>query len=266
MDAIDLGLDGSTALITGAARGIGKAVAEALGRAGVRLLLCDRLGPELERTRVELTEFATVLDVAELDVRDTARVTAWVGDFSAGIDGVDVLVNNAGGGFWAPFMDVSSNGQAALIAENFTQVADVTRLVVPLMTAGGSIINVTSIEAHRAGPGFGVYSAMKAAVESLTRTLALELSHLQIRVNSVAPDMIQTPGDAELTVDSSAIEAGYEVTPLGRFGAVEDAAGPVLFLASKLSAFVTGTTIHVDGGNGAALGWKRRIDDGRWVL
>jgi NAD(P)-dependent dehydrogenase (short-subunit alcohol dehydrogenase family) len=78
--------------------------------------------------------------------------------------------------------------------------------------------------------------------------------------------MISTPGDAWLSDDSSAIEDGYAVTPLGRFGEPADIAGPVLFLASHMSAFVTGTTIHVDGGNGAAFGWKRRQSDGRWVL
>jgi 3-oxoacyl-[acyl-carrier protein] reductase len=123
------------------------------------------------------------------------------------------------------------------------------------MTNGGSIINLTSIEAHRAGPGFAVYSAMKAAVASLTKSLALELGARGIRVNCVAPDVIPTPGiGGELPVK----------TPLPVAGHVDDVAGAVIYLASDLSRFVTGSTVHVDGGNWAAGGWGR-APDGSWI-
>jgi len=127
------------------------------------------------------------------------------------------------------------------------------RGVVPLMGAdGGSIINVTSIEAHRAGPGFAIYSAMKAALANLTMSLALELGPRMIRVNCVAPDVIPTPGIGQ--------EMGVR-TPLPRAGHVDDIAAAIVFLANPaLSGFVTGTTIHVDGGNSAAGGWHRRSD------
>jgi NAD(P)-dependent dehydrogenase (short-subunit alcohol dehydrogenase family) len=110
------------------------------------------------------------------------------------------------------------------------------------------VVNITSIEAHRAGPGFGVYSAMKAAVSNLTKTLALELGDRMIRVNCIAPDVIPTPGVGE---------GPFSPTPLPRSGHVDDVAGAAVFLASDLSGFVTGTTIHVDGGNLAAAGWRR---------
>ena len=132
--------------------------------------------------------------------------------------------------------------------ENFTSVTHCIRAAVPLMTTGrGSIINVTSIEAHRAGPGFAVYSAMKAAVANLTKSLALELGERMIRVNCIAPDVIPTPGIGEVAVK----------TPLPRAGHVDDVAGAAVFLASDLSGFVTGSTLHVDGGNWAAGGWRR---------
>jgi NAD(P)-dependent dehydrogenase (short-subunit alcohol dehydrogenase family) len=118
-----------------------------------------------------------------------------------------------------------------------------------------SIVNLTSIEAHRAAPGFGIYSAMKAAVENFSRTLALELGDRRIRVNCVAPDVIPTPG------------IGGDVpvkTPLPVAGHVDDVAAAVIYLVSDLSRFVTGTTIHVDGGNLAAGGWGR-APDGTWV-
>ena len=135
--------------------------------------------------------------------------------------------------------------------ENFTSVTAFVRAVVPRMPAGcGSIINLTSIEAHRAGPGYAVYSAMKAAVENLTKSLALELGARGIRVNCIAPDVIPTPG-------LGALEAFQVRTPLPRAGHPDDVAGAALFLASDLSRFVTGTTLHVDGGNWAAGGWRR---------
>ena len=117
---------------------------------------------------------------------------------------------------------------------------------------GGSIVNVTSIEAHRAGPGFAIYSAMKAAQVNLAQSLALELGPKLIRVNCVAPDVIPTPGIG--------VDMGVR-TPLPRAGHVDDVAAAVVFLANPaLSGFVTGTTIHVDGGNSAAGGWHRQAD------
>ena len=127
-----------------------------------------------------------------LDVRDGDAVREWVGT----LDRVDVLVNNAGGGFRADFLDVNDKGQDSLVRENFTSVTNFVRASVPRMPADGraSIVNITSIEAHRAAPGFAVYSAMKAALVSLTKSLALELGDRRIRVNCIAPDVIPTPG------------------------------------------------------------------------
>ena len=242
------------AVVTGAAVGIGAATAVALAEFGADVAVCDRDEANLAATVAAITATGRRAVPGVLDVRDGDAVHDFVGAVVAELGGVDVLVNNAGGGFHAPFLDVNDKGQDALIRENFASVTHCTRAVVPhVPERGGSIVNVTSIEAHRAGPGYAVYSAMKAGVASLTKSLALELGDRLIRVNCVAPDVIPTPGIGEVPVR----------TPLPVAGHVDDVAGAVLFLASDLARFVTGTTVHVDGGNLAAAGWHR-LPDGTW--
>ena len=239
------------AVVTGAAVGIGRAIALAFSRFGAHVAVCDRDAENLAAVvrEVEAVQRAAVSDV--FDVRDETRVRAFADQVRARFGAVDILVNNAGGGFQASFLDVSDKGQDALVRENFTQVTHCIRAFAPLMTTGrGSIINITSIEAHRAGPGFAIYSAMKAAVVSLTSSLALELGERMVRVNCIAPDVIPTPGIGAVGVH----------TPLPRPGHVDDVAGAAVFLASDLSQFVTGSTVHVDGGNRAAGGWRRGPD------
>jgi 3-oxoacyl-[acyl-carrier protein] reductase len=265
-----------TAIVTGAARGIGRATALALARFGADVAVCDRLGDELNETVAEITALGRLAPSAVLDVRDSEAVQNWITKLAGDWDHLEILVNNAGGGFFSPVMDLSAKGQAALIAENFTQVVDVTRCCLPLLAAGASgaqgfggasIINITSVEAHRAGPGFGIYSAMKAAVANMTQTLALELASQRIRVNAIAPDMIPTPGDEQLTEDSEALSGTtWARTPWPDEGHAGDVASAAVWLAGPMSKFVTGTTVHVDGGTLASSGWKRPTDGGRWVL
>ena len=265
-------LTGRRALVTGAARGIGRATALALARFGADVAVCDRLGDELAGTVAQIEALGRQAPSAVLDVRDVDAVDAWVSSLEREWGSLDVIVNNAGGGFVSAVADMSPKGQAALIAENFTQVVDVTRRCLPMLRAstaadGASIVNITSVEAHRAGPGFGIYSAMKAAVASLTKTLALELAEDRIRVNAIAPDMIPTPGDAGLIEDSGAMSStDWAPTPWPDRGDPGDVAGAVVWLAGSMSRFVTGSTVHVDGGTFAASGWKRPLDGGNWVL
>ncbi len=264
----DILLTDRLALVTGGARGIGLATAEALAALGANVAICDRLDDEMAQAARSVEAIGAEVLTASLDVRDETAVAEFVERIAARWGRLDILVNNAGGGFFAPVLDVSPKGRAALIAENFTQVADVTSRCVPLFTGGGAIVNVTSIEGHRAGPGFGIYSAMKAGVENLTRTLALELAPRNIRVNAVAPDMIPTPGDADLIEAGGALAGTGEwaMTPWPEEGRPDDVAGAIAWLCSPMSRFVTGTTVHVDGGTSAASGWKRRHSDGNWVL
>ena len=249
-------LDGKTVLVTGAARGLGRAMAIGFAVYGADIVMCDKLGDELNDTKETIEIFGRRAETAVLDVRNAAAVDEWVGS----LDAVDVLVNNAAGTFHGSFLDASANAQKALVDANFTSVTNFVRACVPKMPSPSSIINITSVEAFRASPGFGIYGAMKAAVEHLTGTLALELSDRGIRVNTIAPDGLPTPGDGELLQGSD--DYGKKLA-LG-WGTSDDICGAAVFLASAASRYVTGSTIHVDGGSNAARGWMRDAE-GNWV-
>jgi NAD(P)-dependent dehydrogenase (short-subunit alcohol dehydrogenase family) len=236
-----LDLSGKVAVVTGAASGIGRATVIVLASYGATVVGCDRdTGGLATLSEAKLT--------ASLDVRDGDAVGAFAEQVAAAHGAVDILVNNAGGTFVSPFADVSPKGDDALIRENLLSVVWVTRAFLPLLRDGGAIVNVTSIEAYRAAPLYSIYGAAKAGVENLTRTLALELGGRGIRVNTVAPDVIATPGVGDL--------ADSTLPPIGRIGRPAEVASVIAFLASDLASYVTGSTVHVDGGNLAAAGWR----------
>jgi len=248
------------AIVTGAAQGIGRATALLFARCGASLALCDRQGPEMAAVAAEIEAMGRPVITAELDVRDAPAVDTFVEAVVAKFGHVDILVNNAGGTFVSQFLDTAPKGEASIIAENFTQVTHFIRRVAPVMADGGSIINLTSIEAHQAGPAFGIYAAMKAAVASFSKSMALELGTRRIRINSIAPDGQPSAGEQEARLAMLASDPEFLpafMPPLGYFGTPEDSAATALFLASDLSRFITGSTIHVDGGNWAAGGWHR---------
>lgn len=253
-------LRGKVAVVTGAAQGIGEATAVALAAFGADVAICDKQADKLPAVAERIEAHGRRAHATVLDVRDEPGVGAWFAAVRTELGPVDILVNNAGGGFHSLYRDVSPKGEQVLIAENFGTVANGVRHGVPHMNDGGAIVNVTSVEAYHAAPGFAVYSAMKAAVEQFTKTMSMELGHRGIRVNCVAPDMMPTPGDEELQADSSAMMPGLHPTSLRRMGDPAECASVIVFLASDLASFVTGTSIPVDGGTIAAASWKIRED------
>ncbi|HWF22136.1 MAG TPA: SDR family oxidoreductase [Acidimicrobiales bacterium] len=260
------GLDGRVAIVVGGGGGLGQACATDLGGAGMRLALCDKDAAALESTASAIADAGAEVMTGELDARDPEALAA----FFAQVDGhfggrLDVLVNVVGGTFHQSFEESSPRGWDALIRTNFTWLLHSTQMAIPRMSpGGGSIINITSIEGHRAAPGYAVYAAMKAGVTSLTRTLAVELAPRNIRINTIAPDYIPSPGLQSMVVGSEETrDLHHRIgTPMGREGNFEDAGGCALFLASNLSSFVTGTTLHPDGGAIASSGWFNWPDAG----
>jgi 3-oxoacyl-[acyl-carrier protein] reductase len=248
------GLTGKVALIAGGGGGLGRAVALDYARAGMHLVVCDKNEELLDQTVREIRDVAEEPLAALIDVRNADAFTA---TFNEGVDRfgrLDVLVNVAGGTFKADFVDTNSRGWDAVIRMNFGWLLHSTHLAAVQMRKqgdGGSIISITSIEGHRAAPGYAVYAGMKAAVTNFSRTLALELAPDGIRVNTIAPDQTPTEG-MPMDYIAEVIQAGI---PMGRQGTYEDTGNCALFLASDLSSYVTGTTLHPDGGAYASAGW-----------
>ena len=248
------GLTGKVALIAGGGGGLGRAVALDYARAGMHLVLCDKNEELLDKTVRGISEVAEEPLAALIDVRDADAFTT---TFNEGLDRfgrLDVLVNVAGGTFKADFVDTNSRGWDAVIRMNFGWLLHSTHLAAVQMRKqgdGGSIISITSIEGHRAAPGYAVYAGMKGAVTNFSRTLALELAPDGIRVNTIAPDQTPTEG-MPMDYVPEVIQAGI---PMGRQGTYEDTGNSALFLASDLSSYITGTTLHPDGGAYASAGW-----------
>lgn len=261
------GLAGRVGIIVGGGGGLGRASAEDLGGAGMRLALCDKDKAGLEETAAAVRDAGGEVITAELDARDPEALAAFFGQVDEAYgDQLHVLVNMVGGTFRANFTDTRPKGWEALVRTNFTWMLSSIQLAIPRMRAagGGSIINFSSIEGHRAAPRYAVYAAMKAAVNSLSRTLALELGPDGIRVNTVAPDFTPTPNLAALTAGPEEPRQLRDAigTPMGRCGTYRDVGGCVLFLASDLSSFVTGTALHPDGGAIASSGWFNWPEEG----
>jgi NAD(P)-dependent dehydrogenase (short-subunit alcohol dehydrogenase family) len=264
------GLAGTVAVITGGGGGLGEAVASDLAANGVRLAVIDIDGAAADGLRRSLDGRGAEAIVHHGDARDGDALAALFEAVDERWGRVDTLVNVVGGTFRAPFLDTRPKGWDALLRTNLLHVLHACSLAAPRMRAGGrggSIVNLTTVEAHRAAPGFAVYAAAKAAVEHFARTLAVELAPDGIRVNNVAPDYTPTPNMAKLSAGGGdtamSTPAGVRVAiPMGRAGVVTDVSGCVVFLASGLSSYVTGTTLHPDGGTYASSGWFNWPDTG----
>lgn len=250
-------LQGKIALITGGARGIGRAICEAYVAEGARVAVADRLAHEATETAQALGPNAMAVT---MDVTDVASITAGVAAVQAAWGGIDVLVNNAGIFNMASIDKITVQDYRRQYDVNVGGTIFAIQAVHPIMKArgGGSIINFSSQAGRRGEPNIAIYCSTKAAVISVTQSLALEFAKDNIRVNAIAPGVVDTPMwdvvDAQFAkyenkpLGQKKREVG-EAVPLGRMGHPTDIAMPCVFLASDDARYITAQTLNVDGGN-----------------
>jgi NAD(P)-dependent dehydrogenase (short-subunit alcohol dehydrogenase family) len=253
------------ALVTGAARGIGLAVAKRFLADGWRVALLD-IEHDLLRGAVAGLANPDGTMALDCDVSDADAVAAAITAMSRRFGRLDALVNNAGIAVFAPLLETSNQDWSRILAVNLTGPFLCTKAAAPLMREhGGAIVNVTSISAVRASTLRSAYGTSKAGLAHLTKQLAVELASLGIRVNGVAPGPVETA--MAKAVHTAEIRADYhDAIPLNRYGLEEELAEAVFFLCSDRSSYITGQILAVDGGFDAAgiglptLRGKRRND------
>ena len=246
-------LDGRVALVTGGSRGIGEAIAGAMAREGARVVIVSRReeGVQAAVERLEAVAPGQVTGRAH-HVGHLDQADALVAAVEADVGPVDILVNNAGTNpFFGPMLDTSWAAWDKTFEVNLKGAFALTQAVCRRLVAAskpGSVISLSSILGHTASPGQGVYGMTKAALISMTKTLALELGPAGIRVNAIAPGVVDTRLAAAITGDPALKALVSGRTALGRVASPDEIAGLAVFLASDEASYVTGQTMFVDGG------------------
>ncbi len=243
------------ALVTGGARGIGRAICEAYAAAGAMVVAADVSEDDARKTAKAVGGMAVAMDVANMD-----SISAGIAAIEAEYGGIDILVNNAGIFNMASIDKITHEDYRQQYDVNVGGTIFTCQAAVPLMKrrGGGTIINFASQAGRRGEANVTIYCSTKAAVISITQSLALELASDNIRVNAIAPGVIDTPMwkhvDSQFAVyehkplGQKKLEVG-EAVPLGRMGDPEDVAAPCVFLASDDARYITAQTLNVDGGN-----------------
>jgi len=263
-------LNNKVALVTGGGNGIGRSTCLALASHGAAVVVVDRDAESASSAASEISASGGQALAHVADVRHGEEVAAMASAALRRFGEIDILVNNVGDflGSRKKFLDSDEADWEELYQVNLRHIFLCTRAIGPRMVqrnSGGSIINISTIEAFRAIPDRAVYSAFKGAITQFTKSLAVEVAQHGIRVNAIAPDTTHTKQvDLDKLVPPERRHLAPFWFPLGRFGQPEDVANAAVFLASDLSSFITGTTIHVDGGTLAAGGWYRR-KNGYWT-
>ncbi len=263
--------EGKVALVTGAGAGIGKAIAEAFGSLGAKLVIADINPKHCETLRAQFKKDKIEALVVEADVCKVDQVDALKKKIEDTYGHLDILVNNVGHhlSIWNKLVDSKEEEWQALYDVNLRHMFIVSRAMIPLMQKtgnGGSIINLSSIEGFRAYPGNIIYCAFKHAVTGFTRGLALELALDKIRVNLIGPETTvseQVPIYDFIPTENHA-KADFTL-PMNRFGKPEDSAWAAVYLASDNAGWITGQTILVDGGGQMGNIWQRVPPNNAWT-
>jgi NAD(P)-dependent dehydrogenase (short-subunit alcohol dehydrogenase family) len=243
-------LNGRVAIITGASRGLGKAMALALGEAGAKLALVSRDAAQLETVATEARALGAVAEVFPADISDEAQILQLARDIPAKLGPADILINNAGTVVRKLCVDLTLADWNAVLHTNLTSAFLMCRSFVPQMKGRGygRVINVSSIFGHVSLPQRTAYSASKAGLIGFTKALALELAADQITVVAISPGPFLTEMTAPLAADPAHTAQFTSRVPLGRWGQPDEVGKLALYLCSEEASFITGTDILIDGG------------------
>lgn len=246
-------LHGRRALVTGASRGIGRAIAEALAGAGADVAVTARDVSALADTVTAIEALGRKAFAFAQDVRDVAASQAAIEAAADRLGGLDILVNNAGYEEVTPSLEVTEAVWDRVVDTNLKGAFFAAQAAARLMTGGGSIINLASLTSYVGVPTATPYGASKSGIVGMTHALATEWAGRGIRVNAIAPGYFRTAMTDVFYRDEGWQSAMLGKIPLGRFGALDDLAGAVIFLASDASAYLTGQCLPVDGGYLASI-------------
>jgi NAD(P)-dependent dehydrogenase (short-subunit alcohol dehydrogenase family) len=247
-------LKGRVAIVTGAAMGIGRACAAALSEAGASVVLADIEAEAGEAVRLAIERAGGQAHFVRADVTAMADMEALAAAATARFGGIDILVNNAARAIGGKVDEIDEESWNTVISTNLTSVWRGMRVCVPAMKArgGGSIVNMSSVQALTGFSGWAAYATAKGGVNALTQQTALDLAPFGIRVNAVAPGTIMTPLNEKIFREhpdpDALIRAWNQAHPIGRFGQPHEVAEAVVFLAGARASFITGTILRVDGG------------------
>lgn len=247
---LSIRLDGKTAIVTGGAMGIGFGMVEGLASVGATVVIADINKEAADKAAAKINAEGGKAVAYELDITDSAQYNAVVNSVADEFGGIDILVNNAGINKRNLCINMPEEDWKRIIDINLTGAWIGSKAVAPFMIdqKAGKIINVCSIMGFVSLPELTAYSASKGGIMQLTKALALELVDYNIQVNAVAPAYILTELTAKLQQNKVMYDDLIRRTPMKRFGTTKEIAGPVVFLASELASYMTGTTVPVDGG------------------
>ncbi|HET7657092.1 MAG TPA: glucose 1-dehydrogenase [Bacillales bacterium] len=243
-------LKGKTAVVTGAGRGIGRALAIGLAEAGADVAILSRTKAELEQTAAKIEETGQKAYLHTTDLTKQADVENAVGSIVRQAGRIDVLINNAGMNIRTPALEVTEDEWQRIVETNLHSAFRMSQAVAKHMKEhdGGKIINISSVGGQVALRTGVVYAATKAGLIQMTKTLALEWAKYNIRVNAIGPWYFKTPLTEKLLADENYLQDILRQTPMKRVGELNDLVGPAVFLASDASSYITGQTLFVDGG------------------